>query len=92
VATALATICESDFNGDINVGTGEGISVERLARMLASRLGCDALVQVPEQPGNDPYGYVVACAGRLKALGWRPVIKLEDGIDRVIRSVRAEVP
>lgn len=86
VARALLTVVESGFDGPINVGTGEGVAVETIARRLAELLGRPELVRVPAQPVADPLDYVVADATRLRGLGWSPQVTLAAGLRRLVEA------
>ncbi len=88
VATALLALLERGFNGPINIGTGEGVAVETIARNLAGMLGHPELVEVPAHPVADPLDFVVADAGRLHSLGWRPQVTLAAGLRRLVQARR----
>ncbi len=86
VATALLTLVERQFGGTVNVGTGEGVTVESIARRLGAILGRPELVASAENPAPDPLDYVVADAGRLRSLGWSPQVTLEAGLRRLVEA------
>ncbi len=88
VATALLSVVEQGFNGDINIGTGEGVAIETIARRLADTVGRPELIKVPEKPVTDPLDFVVADAGRLLSLGWRPQVTLAAGLQRLVDARR----
>lgn len=88
VATALLTLVEGNFNGPVNIGTGEGVAVETIARNLAGLLGRPELVEVPANPVADPLDFVVADASRLHSLGWRPQVTLAAGLRRLVEARR----
>lgn len=84
IAAALLTVVERDFCGAINLGSGEGVQVEFIARRIAELLGRPDLVQVPENPPSDPFDFVVADPAKLHALGWKQQVELEEGLHRLI--------
>lgn len=86
VASALGTILDHGFNGPVNVGTGTPVSVGTIARFLAARIGREDLLQFPANPVADPLDYVVADIQTLSALGWRPQVALEHGLDRMLQA------
>jgi len=86
VASALLTIARSRFEGAVNVGTGDGVTVEQFARLLAGWAGRPDLVMLPSDPARDPLDHVVADAGRLRSLGWKPCVPLVDGLRRFVES------
>lgn len=86
VARALLSVVEHGFDGPINIGTGEGVAVETIARQLAELLGRPELVQVPANPVADPLDHVVADATRLRSLGWSPQVTLAAGLRRLVEA------
>ncbi|MBM3876698.1 MAG: NAD(P)-dependent oxidoreductase [Verrucomicrobia bacterium] len=84
VATALLTVLERRYCGAINVGTGVGVTVDTVAQKLGHLLGRADLVQPPTNAPANSLDYVVADAGRLHALGWRPQVALEAGLRRLV--------
>ncbi len=86
LAAALLRVVEQRFGGAINLGTGEGVSVESIARELGRMVGRPELVRVPENPALDPLDYVVADATRLRSLDWRPQVPLAVGLRRLVEA------
>lgn len=86
LAAALLNVVEQRFGGAINLGTGEGVTVESIARELGLLMGRPELVLVPENPPVDPLDYVVADATRLRSLGWRPQVPLAVGLRRLVEA------
>lgn len=92
-ANLLALKCPADGGRVFNLGTGRATSVGRIAELLAERLGVD--IQ-PELTGRFRAGDIRHCIAdperARKELGFEARVALEDGIDEVIESVRAELP
>lgn len=88
LASGLQAVVEQRLMRAINLGTGEGTTVEALARAAAKLAGRPELIDLPENPPVDPLDYVVADAGRLRALGWAPRVTLEEGLARLRRRLR----
>ena len=72
--------------GIVNIGWGEDVSIKELAILIATEVGYTGSIQFDntKQDGTpqklmDPY--------KLINLGWKPSIKLEDGIKRTIKEV-----
>ncbi len=86
VASALLAVVGQRFAGAINVGTGEGVTVEAIAREIGQLVGRPDLITVPENPPNDPLDFVVADATRLRSLGWRPQVRLAVGLRRLVEA------
>ena len=86
LAAGLLAVVERRYSGAINLGTGEGVTVEAIARELGRLIGRPELIQVPENPPADPLDYVVADAGRLRGLGWKPQVTLAAGLRRLVEA------
>jgi GDP-L-fucose synthase len=75
----LALLERYDSDSPINVGTGEDLTIRELAEMVASVVGYEGILEWdPTQPDGTPRK--VLDISRIAALGWRPEIKLYDGI------------
>jgi UDP-glucose 4-epimerase len=88
VARANVLAAEKAFAGALNVGTGVETDVNRLYALLAESAGVDAPPQyAPGKPGEQRRSCIdpSAAAG---ALGWRPEVKLEDGLRRTLEFFR----
>jgi nucleoside-diphosphate-sugar epimerase len=87
VAYALLLLLEKKFEGDVNLGTGQGITIYDLAQSVAKMLGKTDLVQAAGAEGEDPLGYVVADSTRLRSLGWSPQFDLERGLATLAQAI-----
>jgi GDP-L-fucose synthase len=69
-------------NAHLNIGTGEDVSIEELARAIATRVGFDGqLVFNSDKP--DGTMRKLTDPGRLNSLGWRHSVGIEEGIERL---------
>jgi len=67
--------------GQVNIGTGEEVSIGALASLVKRVVGFDGrLVYDQTKPNGTPRKLVDAA--KLHTLGWRPSIALEDGVRR----------
>lgn len=87
IAAALLKLAESQYNGPVNVGSGEGVVVRDLASTLAALVGKPHLVSDSPTPAPDEYPCVVADTKALRALGWKPEVKLRDGLEKLVQSL-----
>ncbi|MBY6219188.1 GDP-L-fucose synthase [Qipengyuania aquimaris] len=64
----------------INVGSGEEISIRDLAALVAKTVGYEGTIECdPGKPDGTPRKLMDS--SRLKAMGWKPAIGLEDGLN-----------
>ncbi|MBI1235691.1 MAG: NAD-dependent epimerase/dehydratase family protein [Alphaproteobacteria bacterium] len=70
--------------GHVNVGSGEDITIEELARLVMDVVGFDGeLVRDTSKPDGTPRKLM--SADRIRALGWAPSIPLRDGLETAYR-------
>ena len=63
----------------INVGWGKDISIAELAELVKEVVGFDGqIVLDPSKPDGTPRKLLDT--GRLRSLGWKPAISLDDGV------------
>jgi GDP-L-fucose synthase len=78
-AACIHVIKKSDFNGMVNIGSGEEISIRQLAELMCEVVGFDGSLEFDaSKPDGTPRKLLDV--SRLKAMGWRPTITLKDGI------------
>jgi UDP-glucose 4-epimerase len=88
VARANLLAAERGFDGALNVGTGVETDVNGLHRSLARAAGVEARPEHgPAKPGEQRRSCLDASAAAL-AIGWRPTVALEDGLDRTLAWFR----
>lgn len=88
VASAFLAVLEADLCGPINIGTGQGVAIREMARVIARLLNREELLSELSPPRQDNYPYVVADATKLMSLGWRPHCDLNTGLRNLIDSIR----
>jgi nucleoside-diphosphate-sugar epimerase len=92
VAAALVSVLASDFEGPLNVGSGDATSVRDMAAMIAALTGGHELVRFGARSGGKEPQLVVADTTRINhELGWAPAVPLEDGIARAVDWWRAQM-
>jgi nucleoside-diphosphate-sugar epimerase len=86
LAAALVFVLEGDFQGPVNIGSGEGVSLSRIARTAAQRIGREELLELGALPAPEGEAErVVADVHRLRSvIGWSPSYSLELGIEETI--------
>lgn len=83
VAGALAALVASPITGDVNIASGQPVSVGELCGRIAATIGRPELITYRE--GNEDRSVVTAATSRLfDEVGWRPTLSLDAGIDATI--------
>jgi GDP-L-fucose synthase len=79
----LLALDKYDDDRHLNVGTGEDLTIKELAQMIGDKSGFSGQIR---WDGSKPDGTPrkVLDVTRLKALGWKPKVNLEDGIQETI--------
>lgn len=79
-ADALLTILRGYSEDEhINVGSGEDLTIQELAQMVGKVVGYEGRIRNDTaKPDGTPRKLM--SGDKLKALGWRPKVSLEDGL------------
>lgn len=79
----------------LNVATGRGVTVAEAFRLVADRVAKVTGVRVEVEAADWPAGAdriefrnFIADIGALSETGWRPLVSLEEGVDRLIADLR----
>lgn len=90
LARALLLLLDEWSSDEIvNVGSGEEVTIAQLAALIASTCGYRGeLVYDATRPDGTPRKALDS--SKLRALGWRPEITLEQGVRAVLGAYRAE--
>jgi len=78
-------IAHESYDSDLhlNIGTGQEISIKRLAELIAEIVGYRGLIEWDHEKPDGNQRKVLE-ASRVKALGWNPTITLPEGIASTI--------
>ena len=77
-----------DSSLHLNVGTGEDLSIRELASVVAKSAGFKGEIEWDSsKPDGTPRK--VLDVSRIKALGWKPTITLEEGVASTIAWYKA---
>ena len=89
LAEAVVLTAQSyDSSMHLNVGSGEDLSIKELAILIGSLSGFKGeILWDSSRPDGTPRKTLDVA--RIKALGWKPTIRLEDGIASTINWYRA---
>ena len=90
VADGLAALLVSDYEGALNLASGEAVPVRRLVELIAGNTGGLDRVDFGaiDRPSDDP-PCLMADVTRMKSvLGWAPRISLEEGLGTTVEYWR----
>ena len=77
--------------GFINIGSGEGVSIDYLARMIADTVGYSGnLVFDTSLPDGAPEKRMQAVRAQPE-LGWEPAVSLQEGLVKTVEDVEARL-
>ena len=82
IAGAFVALLESDIEGAINVGSGQGVRLGDIILKIGERLGAKERVKLSTRPSataGQP-DVLIANTARLAATGWKPSFDLDDGL------------
>lgn len=92
LADATVAALESDWEGPLNVGSGEPLPVKQIVNTLAELIGGPGKPRLgarPTAPG-DPALLVPDTTSLREAIGWRPRTELRAGLLACVRELRNE--
>jgi len=74
----------------MNVGSGEEVTIKRLAETIKAATGCKAeIVWDPSRPDGTPRK--LCDTSLIRSLGWKSEISLEEGVRRTVEDYRREL-
>jgi UDP-glucose 4-epimerase len=88
VARANLLAAENGVSGAFNIGTGVETDVNRLFALMADAAGVAAAPQYGEARAGEQRRSCIDPSAAGKALGWKPEVRLEDGLARTIAFFR----
>lgn len=87
VASAILAVARSKFEGAVNIGSGEPVTVRAVVELIGKILGRHDHIEfgaIKTNPVDPPF--LVADVRRLRNdIGWRPSFSLEEGLRRTVQ-------
>ncbi|MGB2953020.1 MAG: NAD(P)-dependent oxidoreductase [Gaiellaceae bacterium] len=86
VGEAFVALLESDAQGAVNIGSGEGVALREVVELVARATGRPELVQfgAVESRADEPAALVADVRRLTEEVGFRPRISLADGIAETV--------
>lgn len=87
VAEAFVEILDSEIEGGINIGSGEGITVKDITLKLAKLLGKENLVKIGAvlSYSNEPKEIIADISKMKDILHWEPKYRIEQGLAETVK-------
>ncbi len=80
----LIALADSEATGPVNIGSDEELSVLNLARVVLGVTGTRSEITFVERPEDDPHFRRPDIRLADEVLGWRPRIRLDEGLRRTV--------
>lgn len=86
LVNGLISMMEADskVSGPINLGNPREMTVIELAKMIIKKTGSSSKIVFDKLPEDDPVKRKPNIDLAIKALQWKPIVPIEDGLDRTI--------
>ncbi|MDW3206364.1 MAG: SDR family NAD(P)-dependent oxidoreductase [Alphaproteobacteria bacterium] len=97
IADAFHTVGTSEkveYGTVYNAGSGHGVTIGETIEILRGITGCNKPLQEEvdrKRPKNSEVFELIAKAERIGALGWRPAVGLEAGLEKTVAFWRREI-
>jgi len=88
VVEALAAAIDAEVEGCLNIGTGVETSARGLYELLARRCGVTRPPGLAPARAGEQRRSAVDATAAARALGWRPQISLDEGLQRTVAWLR----
>lgn len=87
----LVRLMESDFPGPVNIGNPDEMTIGDFAEYILGRIDTSSSIVHRELPEDDPKVRKPNISLAIEKLGWKPVVELEEGMDRTIEYFRGKL-
>ena len=77
-----------DFTGPVNLGNPSEFTIKQLAEMVIKKTGSKSKLTYMPLPEDDPMQRQPNIKLANEKLGWKPLVALDDGLDRTIEYFR----
>ncbi|MBU5477597.1 NAD-dependent epimerase/dehydratase family protein [Eubacterium sp. MSJ-13] len=93
-ANAIITILQKGERSQVyNIGNhASEVTIRQMARILTKTAGTKLVIQIPEEEEKKGYSvseYQILSDEKLIRLGWKPLTKVEDGLEKVVQDLKS---
>ncbi len=85
----VVALLQSDLAGPVNIGNPREMSVLALAELVRGVVGSDSAIVFAPRPQDDPLVRQPDITLAKTALGWSPLVSVEDGLARTVKWFRS---
>jgi len=85
---AIVLLVDSNESDPMNLGNPDEFTIKELADIVLSKTNSESELTYLPLPGDDPLQRRPDIASALEKLGWKPEVKLVDGLDPTIEYFR----
>jgi nucleoside-diphosphate-sugar epimerase len=82
---AISVISSHDFEGDINIGTGFGVSTFDIAKMICELTGSSSEIKQVVVEDHSP-NIIMDSSFALQRFGWKAVTGIKEGLNKIINQ------
>lgn len=88
IAEAFVKFLDSDIRGNVNISSGQKLTVKELVSLIASKLGKETLVRFENKPTSEPKMIFGDNTRLLNEVKYNPNYTLDESLDIVISSIK----
>ncbi len=85
----LIALMNSSYSMPVNIGNPEEITILQLAEKIKSLTNSQSPIEFRELPEDDPLKRKADISLAMEKLGWKPKVKLEEGLKKTIEWFKA---
>lgn len=87
LVSAVTKAVGSDFEGNLNIGTGVTTSTQRIAEILKEMLGAQSKIDTT-LINSDTAGIAMDASRARKTLDWKPTISIDQGLRMILGNLK----
>lgn len=87
LVSAVTQSVDSNFEGNLNIGTGVTTSTQRIAEILKEMLGAQSKIE-STVIDSDTAGIAMDAGKAHKLLDWKPTVSVEQGLQMILENLK----